>query len=115
MTQVRRGALYRAIWSYLKSPTAEQPTRERILRTAFQLFHEQGYHATGVATILREAGLNPGSLYHARRQRRSVASATSCAKRACRSRNVVASRGATTRRIAASSPSHHGSSTTSSS
>jgi TetR/AcrR family transcriptional repressor of nem operon len=39
-------------------------TRERILRTAFQLFHEQGYHATGVATIAREAGVNPGSLYH---------------------------------------------------
>jgi AcrR family transcriptional regulator len=39
-------------------------TRERILRSAFQLFHEQGYHATGVATILREAGVNAGSLYH---------------------------------------------------
>jgi TetR/AcrR family transcriptional regulator, transcriptional repressor for nem operon len=39
-------------------------TRERIVRTAFQLFHEQGYHATGVATIVREAGVNPGSLYH---------------------------------------------------
>lgn len=34
------------------------------MRTAFQLFHEQGYHATGVATILREAGVNPGSMYH---------------------------------------------------
>lgn len=39
-------------------------TRERILRTAFQLFHEQGFNATGVATISREAGVNPGSLYH---------------------------------------------------
>ena len=39
-------------------------TRDRILRTAFQLFHEQGFHATGVATIAREAGVNPGSLYH---------------------------------------------------
>lgn len=39
-------------------------TRERILRTAFQLFHEQGFHATGVATIAREASVNPGSLYH---------------------------------------------------
>lgn len=42
----------------------EPETRERILRTAFQLFHEQGFHATGVATIVREAGINPGSLYH---------------------------------------------------
>jgi TetR/AcrR family transcriptional repressor of nem operon len=39
-------------------------TRRRLLETAFQLFHEQGYHATGVATILREAGVNPGSMYH---------------------------------------------------
>ena len=41
-----------------------QDTRSRILRTAFQLFHEQGYNATGVATILRECGINAGSLYH---------------------------------------------------
>jgi TetR/AcrR family transcriptional repressor of nem operon len=39
-------------------------TRGRILRCAFQLFHEQGYHATGIATILREAKVNAGSLYH---------------------------------------------------
>jgi TetR/AcrR family transcriptional repressor of nem operon len=39
-------------------------TRERLLQTAFQLFHEQGYHATGVAMILREAGVNAGSMYH---------------------------------------------------
>jgi TetR/AcrR family transcriptional repressor of nem operon len=44
--------------------TPEPETKERILRTAFQLFHEQGFHATGVATIVREAGINPGSLYH---------------------------------------------------
>lgn len=45
-------------------PAPEAETRERILRAAFQLFHEQGFHATGVATIVREAGINPGSLYH---------------------------------------------------
>ncbi len=39
-------------------------TRERLLETAARLFHEQGYAATGVATILREAAANPGSLYH---------------------------------------------------
>jgi TetR/AcrR family transcriptional repressor of nem operon len=39
-------------------------TRQRLLQTAFQLFHEQGYHATGVATILREAGVNAGSMYY---------------------------------------------------
>lgn len=46
-------------------PALAESSRGRILRAAFQLFHEQGYHATGVATILREAGVNPGSLYHA--------------------------------------------------
>lgn len=39
-------------------------TRDRILQTAARLFHEQGYAATGVATICREAGINSGSLYH---------------------------------------------------
>ncbi|MCB9896466.1 MAG: TetR/AcrR family transcriptional regulator [Planctomycetes bacterium] len=39
-------------------------TKDRLLQTAARLFHEQGYHATGVATILREAGVNSGSLYH---------------------------------------------------
>ena len=39
-------------------------TREIILETAARLFHEQGYGATGIATILREANANSGSLYH---------------------------------------------------
>lgn len=29
-----------------------------------RLFHEQGYNATGISTILREADVNSGSLYH---------------------------------------------------
>jgi AcrR family transcriptional regulator len=29
-----------------------------------RLFYEQGYANTGIATILREAGVNSGSLYH---------------------------------------------------
>lgn len=45
-------------------PSATENTRDRIVRAAFQLFHEQGYNATGVATIVREADINPGSLYH---------------------------------------------------
>ena len=39
-------------------------TRARIVENARRLFHEQGYHATGIATILREADVNSGSLYH---------------------------------------------------
>lgn len=40
------------------------PTRDRLVAAARRLFHEQGYEATGIATILREAGANSGSLYH---------------------------------------------------
>ena len=29
-----------------------------------RLFHEQGYAATGISTVLREADVNSGSLYH---------------------------------------------------
>lgn len=39
-------------------------TRMRILESAARLFHEQGFAATGIATILREADVNSGSLYH---------------------------------------------------
>lgn len=39
-------------------------SRERLILAARRLFHEQGFAATGVATILREAGVNSGSLYH---------------------------------------------------
>jgi AcrR family transcriptional regulator len=40
------------------------PTRERLIAAAARLFHEQGYTATGVATILREADALSGSMYH---------------------------------------------------
>lgn len=46
------------------SPGDPLPTRTRILEAARRLFHEQGYAATGIATILREADVNSGSLYH---------------------------------------------------
>lgn len=39
-------------------------TRQKLIETAMRLFHEQGYAATGIATILREADVNAGSLYH---------------------------------------------------
>jgi TetR/AcrR family transcriptional regulator, transcriptional repressor for nem operon len=40
------------------------PTRDNLVDAAARLFHEQGFAATGVATILREADVNSGSLYH---------------------------------------------------
>jgi TetR/AcrR family transcriptional repressor of nem operon len=39
-------------------------TRERIIQAAMELFYAQGYHATGLAQILKTAGVNSGSLYH---------------------------------------------------
>jgi TetR/AcrR family transcriptional repressor of nem operon len=39
-------------------------TKTKILDAAARLFHEQGFNATGVSTILREAGVNSGSLYY---------------------------------------------------
>ena len=47
----------------------DEPTRlstpERLVLAAMRLFGEKGYGSTSVADILREAGANSGSLYHA--------------------------------------------------
>jgi AcrR family transcriptional regulator len=39
-------------------------TRERIIDTARRLFWEQGYSATGIAQVLKEANVRSGSLYY---------------------------------------------------
>lgn len=41
------------------------PTRDRLVFAAMKLFGEKGYLSTSVQDILREAGANAGSLYHA--------------------------------------------------
>ncbi|HEY1415632.1 MAG TPA: TetR/AcrR family transcriptional regulator [Caulobacteraceae bacterium] len=41
------------------------PTSDRLVMAAMTLFAEKGYNSTSVADILREAGANSGSLYHA--------------------------------------------------
>ena len=43
----------------------ESPTSERIIISALKLFADKGYGSTSVADILKEAGANSGSLYHA--------------------------------------------------
>ncbi len=43
----------------------DQPnTKERIVLAAMKLFHNQGYHATGMADILRAAEVGSGSFYY---------------------------------------------------
>lgn len=42
----------------------ESDTRERLVAAAAELFHRNGYAATGVAQILRAANANSGSLYY---------------------------------------------------
>ena len=40
------------------------PTKEKIVLAAMKLFHDQGYHATGMADILRSAEVGSGSFYY---------------------------------------------------
>jgi len=42
----------------------QSDTREKLIEAARNLFWEQGYSATGIAQILKAAGVNSGSLYH---------------------------------------------------
>jgi AcrR family transcriptional regulator len=42
----------------------DEPTKERIIRCATELFARQGYHATGVQEICATAGVGRGALYH---------------------------------------------------
>ena len=46
-------------------PDTQPTTAERLVFAAMRLFSEKGYGSTSVADILREAGANSGSLYHA--------------------------------------------------
>lgn len=44
--------------------SSKNQSREKILEAATQLFHLQGYHATGLSQILKESGAPKGSLYY---------------------------------------------------
>jgi AcrR family transcriptional regulator len=47
-----------------KTRRARVEQRERLLKTAAQLFAEKGYHGTGVAELGRAVDLGRGGLYH---------------------------------------------------
>lgn len=42
---------------------SKQPRKEFLLETAYRLFNEQGYHATGIDLILAESGVSKATLY----------------------------------------------------
>lgn len=44
--------------------TPEQETRERLLETAFELFHSKGYDQVSLNDITKKAGVSKGGLFH---------------------------------------------------
>ena len=48
----------------LLSASGTRETRDRLIDSAMQLFHERGYHATGITAVLEHSGVSSGSLYH---------------------------------------------------
>ncbi len=42
----------------------KQDTRELLLDSAFKTFYKQGYQGANIATLLKEVGINKGSMYH---------------------------------------------------
>ena len=45
-------------------PPPPSDARKRILEAALKLFSARGYHGAGIADILKESGVQRGSLYH---------------------------------------------------
>ena len=45
-------------------PRQPSDPKERIVQAALRLFAARGYHNTGIADILRESGINRGTLYY---------------------------------------------------
>jgi len=47
-------------------------TREKIINSAYRLFYEKGFNGTSIDDILKDAGLNKGSLYHIFKSKKEV-------------------------------------------
>ena len=47
-------------------------TRQKIINSAYRLFYERGFNGTSIDDILKDAGLNKGSLYHLFKSKKEV-------------------------------------------
>ncbi len=47
-------------------------TRNKIINSAHKLFYERGFNGTSIDDILKDAGLNKGSLYHIFKSKKEV-------------------------------------------
>ncbi|HBA34369.1 MAG TPA: hypothetical protein DCZ12_09570, partial [Gammaproteobacteria bacterium] len=47
----------------LRSKQIMQPRKQHLIDTAYRLFNEHGYHATGIDRILAESGVSKATLY----------------------------------------------------
>jgi TetR/AcrR family transcriptional repressor of nem operon len=54
-----------------------RPTRDSLIQAAALLFHERGYHATGVQDIVSEAGVPKGTFYNYFESKEALAIAAS--------------------------------------
>ncbi|RLJ40133.1 TetR family transcriptional regulator [Acidovorax sp. 106] len=72
---------------------AKEATHERIVSVAARAIRRQGYHGTGVADIMKEAGLTHGAFYahfESREAMLAEAAAQACTESAALVANVVA-------------------------
>ncbi|WP_457747863.1 TetR/AcrR family transcriptional regulator [Sulfurimonas sp.] len=47
-------------------------TRQKIINSAYKLFYKRGFNGTSIDDILKDAGLNKGSLYHVFKSKKEV-------------------------------------------
>jgi len=47
-------------------------TRQKIINSAYKLFYERGFNGASIDDILKDAGLNKGSLYHLFKSKKDV-------------------------------------------
>ena len=52
-----------SVWHHVRHPSGTSAARERLLRTASELFYREGIHSVGVDRIIAEAGVTRATFY----------------------------------------------------